>query len=82
MNANDQYYNNKKIENENLLSFMVETYTDTQNIGTNVRLLRECLLEWQNTNLEIQTYNDNQIPARDVGRASGVWALLYPEPAY
>lgn len=70
------------IENDNLLSFMVDTYTDTKNLGCNIRLLSACLLEWQNTNLIIQKNNEDQVSPRDVGFASGIWNLPYPGAPY
>jgi hypothetical protein len=46
-------YNRKIIENDNLESFMVDLYIDKKTIGCNIRLLSECLVEWQNTRLEL-----------------------------
>ena len=74
-------HNTIKTENDNLLSFMVDLYTDTENIGVNIRLLSECLLEWKNNDSIIQNEND-QIPPRDVGPAPGVWTLPYPGAPY
>lgn len=82
MSVNSQTYKTKITENDNLLSFMVDVYTDTKTIGCNVRLLSECLLEWQNTSNEIKNNNEHQISARDVGLASGVWTLPYPGAPY
>lgn len=63
----------KIIENDNLLSFMVELYKDKKNIGCNTRLLSECLVEWQNTNLEIKNNNDHLSSEGSVGPALGIW---------
>lgn len=82
MSVNSQTYKTKITENDNLLSFMVDVYTDTKNIGCNVRLLSECLLEWQNTSNEIKNNNEHQISERDVGLAPGIWTLPYPGAPY
>jgi hypothetical protein len=71
---------NQIIENDNLLSFIIETYEDTKSLGSNIRLLRECLFEWHTNNKEIQ--NEYQISPRDVGPPLGVWHFSNPSTGH
>lgn len=41
-------YDQIKQEQNNLRDFIIELYDD-KNVGLNIRLIRECLLEWHNT---------------------------------
>lgn len=57
-------------ENENLESFVLELYNDKKAIRENIGLLRECILEWHNTNQKIQ---NDQVHTNNVGPALGIW---------
>lgn len=69
----------KIIENDNLLSFIVVTYEDTKSLGSNIRLLRECLFEWHKNNKELQ---HDQVSSRNVGPAFGVWNFSNPSSGH
>jgi hypothetical protein len=69
----------KIIENQNLLSYMVALFNDRKTIGVNIKLLGECLSEWQST--EISLNYVNQISKGDVRSSSRIWDFPYPRTA-
>jgi hypothetical protein len=64
-----------KEENENLESFILELYNDKKAIRENIGLLKACILEWHNTNIEIQ---NDQTHTDNVGPSLGVWWYSNP----